>query len=45
MTQQRINNLLLLHVHKNRTNNLSMRKIAEEFVSDNSRRMIFFEHF
>ena len=45
MTQQRINNLLLLHGHKNRTDNLNMQKIAEEFFGGNSRRRIFWGHF
>ena len=45
MSQERLNNLLLLHIHVDRTDILNMYKIAEEFPGANSRRRKFFGHF
>ena len=45
MSQERLNNLLLLHIHKDRTDIPNMYKIAEEFAGANSRRRKFFGHF
>ena len=41
MTQKRLNNLLLLHIHKQETSDLSMKHIAQEFVNNERRRNFF----
>ena len=45
MSQIRINNLLLLHVHKNETDELNPEKIVEEFVSESEHRLAIFRKF
>lgn len=45
MTQARLNHLIVMHVHKERTDNLNIVDIAETFVSLNNRRSTFFGHF
>ena len=45
MTQERLNNLLLLHVHKDRTDELNLIEIAQSFVDVNDRRKLFFGTF
>ena len=45
MTQQRLNNLLLLHVHKGRTNALNEVDIGNEFVGDSEHRLRMFGKF
>lgn len=45
MTQERMNNLLLLHVHKTLTDTLDLKQIADEFSSVNERRIQFFGSF
>ena len=45
MTQNRLNHLLLLHVHKRACERLNIQKIAIEFVSRNERRLNYFGHY
>ena len=45
MTQQRLNNLLLLYVHSERTESLNLVSVAKDFVGANSRRMNYFGKF
>ena len=35
MTEKRLNNLLLLYVHKKHTNNLDLASVAKEFIARN----------
>lgn len=44
-TQRRLNHLMLLHGHKDRTTSLDLVKAAKEFVSKNNRRKEFFGSF
>ena len=44
-SQERLNNLFLLHIHKDRTDLLNMHKLAEDFAGANSRRRKFCGHF
>ena len=34
MSQERLNNLIVLHVHKDMTDSLDLRSICKEFVGD-----------
>ncbi len=45
MTQQRLNNLMVLHVHKDHTDKLNLCEVANEFVSVNERRQEVFGTF
>ena len=45
MTEERLNNVLLLHVHKEEAGNLDLKEIACMFVAANERRTSFFGHF
>ncbi len=45
MTQQRLNHLVLLHTHHQRTDDLNLLEVAHDFVSRNSRRKEFFGNF
>ena len=45
MTQTRINNLMILHVHKDKTDELSANKIGNEFVSNSDHRQSNFGKF
>ena len=42
MSQQRLNHLMLLHVHKSYTDDLSLVDIANDFIADNEHRKHFF---
>ena len=42
MSQQRLNHLSLLHIHKNRTKNLNLVDVANDFVGGNDHRMHVF---
>ena len=42
MTQTRMNNLVTLHVHKERTDTLDLKAIANEFTARNERRRCVF---
>ena len=44
MTQQRLNQCMLLHVHHQKTDDLILTEIAKEFVERNERRQNFFGH-
>lgn len=45
MTEQRLNNCLLLHIHRQQTDELNLKDLAKEFVSINSERKLFFGSF
>jgi len=45
MTQERLNNLMLMHVHKTKTDNLNLETIVNEFVSFKEQRFSFFGKF
>ena len=45
MTKERLNNVLLLHVHRKEASNLYLKEIACMFVAANERRTSFFVHF
>ena len=45
MTQQRLNNVMLLHVHKDLCDDIDILKIGQSFVSANSRRQSYFGNF
>ena len=45
MGQERLNHLMILHVHKDKTDNLKLPEIANEFVSKNERRLTIFGKF
>ncbi|XP_064420758.1 52 kDa repressor of the inhibitor of the protein kinase-like [Latimeria chalumnae] len=45
MSEKRYNNLLMLHVHKDRTDEIDLKCIAREFVQRNQRRLNFFGKF
>ena len=45
MTQKRLNSLMILHVHKDKTDNLDLLKVANEFVCDHERRQFIFGKF
>ena len=42
MTQSRLNNLFILYVHAEKTDELDLKFIAKEFVSVNQRRLNYF---
>jgi len=42
MSAWKLNNLLLMHVHQNKTDHLNLNQIAEEFIEVNSRTMKYF---
>ena len=42
MTQQKLNQCMLLHVHHQKTDNLILTDIAKEFVNRSERRQNFF---
>ncbi len=42
MTPQRLNQCILLHNHQNKTDNLDLSKIAEEFIKRNDKRIKYF---
>lgn len=45
MTEERYNNLMVMHINKGRTNKLDLELIAKEFVRKNERRIRFFGKF
>lgn len=45
MTDKRLNNLLLIHTHKDLCDKLDLVKIAQSFVSANNRRKNYFGNF
>ena len=45
MTEERLNNIMLLHVHKDICDTLDLKKIAQCFVSCNFRRQGYFGNF
>ena len=45
MTQERLNNLMLLHVHQELLDKIDLLEVAEEFVSDSKHRLSLFGHF
>ena len=45
MTQSRLNHLLLLHVHKNRCDELDLLQVAQDFVKDSEHRRSLFGSF
>lgn len=45
MSQQRLNNLMVLHVHREHTDNLNMTNVANEFVKTSERRVHIFGTF
>lgn len=45
MTQRRLNHIALLHTHKNRTDNINLKDIAEQFISVNERCNAYFGSF
>ena len=42
MTQKKLNHVTLLHVHKQRTDEIDVQKIMQTFINFNSRRLRFF---
>ena len=45
MAQKRLNNLMLLHIHKGKTDSLDVLTIAKDFIEKNERRLAFFGRF
>ena len=45
MTQPRLNNMMLLHIHKDLTDNIDVLQVAKEFVQVNDRRSNYFGTF
>ena len=45
MTQPRLNNLMVLYVHRGKTEELNVKNIAEDFISINDRRRQYFGSF
>ena len=42
MSQQRLNHLMLLHVHKSHTDDLDLIDVANDFIDDSDHRKYFF---
>ena len=42
MTQKLFNNMMILHIHKDKTDELDLNVIAEQFINVNERRRTFF---
>ena len=45
MKQLRLNNIMILHVHKDRTDDLNLAEVANEFVSVKEQRKAVFGNF
>lgn len=45
MGQSRLNHFIVLHAHKQRTDDLDICEVAKDFASKNSRRQDYFGHF
>ena len=43
MTQERLNHLLVVHVHKNKTHGLDLNRIGEEFAARSEHRLRILE--
>ena len=43
MSQKRLNHVMILHTHKQQTDDLDLYKIAKEFASANSQRQDFLD--
>ena len=41
MTQRRLNHLMLLHVHKDKTDNIDLKEISNDFVCNENRLSVF----
>ena len=41
MTQRRLNHLMLLHVHKDKTDNIGLKEISNDFVCNENRLSVF----
>ena len=42
MSQQRLNHCVLLHIHRNKANNIDLSKITAEFIKRNDKRIKYF---
>ena len=42
MAQQRLNHLMLLHIHKSYTDDLNIVNVANDFIADNEHRKQYF---
>ena len=42
MVQQRLNNLMVLHVHKDMTDAIDLQKLATDFIGDSEHRLKIF---
>ena len=45
MGQERLNNLMLLHIHKEITDDLDLKDVATEFISGSEHRLSIFGKF
>ena len=45
MTQSRLNNILLLHCHKEITDAIDLTAVAQDFIAANEKRKRYFEAF
>ena len=45
MSQEQLNNCMILHIYKEKTDEIDLTKVAKEFISANDRRKLFFGHF
>ena len=45
MGQERLNNLMLLYIHKERTDDLDLKDVATEFISGSEHRLSIFGKF
>ena len=45
MTQQRLNHVLLLHVHKDKTDQLNLADVGNNFVAGSEHRLSLFGNF
>jgi len=45
MLQPRLNHCRILHVHKEKSDEIDVTKVAQKLIATNDRRKTFFEHF
>ena len=45
MSLERLNNLMILHIHKEKTENLDLKQVCQEFVSGREGRLRTFDNF
>ena len=45
MSQERLNHIIILHTHKDRTDMIKLEETVEEFVTFNEHRLQYFGHF